>query len=92
MELIGDDRAIVLGALLWMADRLKGEQGGDARGIWTKLGKTAFEAEHKEETPAVTLETVAEIGFAHKALLKTRKEGVYKSRGYSDSFCGAEFT
>jgi hypothetical protein len=31
VDLTGDDRTIILGALLWMADKLKGNQGGQAR-------------------------------------------------------------
>jgi hypothetical protein len=46
VELTGDDRAMILGALLWMADRLQSDRGEHARGIWTKLGKMAFEADH----------------------------------------------
>ena len=45
VDLTGDDRALIYGALLWMADKLKSEDGGHARGVWTKLGKMAFEAE-----------------------------------------------
>jgi hypothetical protein len=45
VDLTGDDRAIIYGALLWMADKLKSEDGEWARGVWTGLGKTAFEVE-----------------------------------------------
>ena len=45
VELTGDDRATMYGALLWMADRLKSEQSGHARDVWTTLGKTAFKAD-----------------------------------------------
>lgn len=51
VNLIGDDRATILGALLWIADKLKSEDGEKARGVWTKLGKMAFEAESRGETP-----------------------------------------
>jgi hypothetical protein len=40
VDLIGDDRATILGALLWMADKLKSEQ---ARELWAEKGKQAFE-------------------------------------------------
>ena len=43
VELTGDDRAIILGALLWMADKLKNEQGEHARALWTAKGKQAFD-------------------------------------------------
>jgi hypothetical protein len=45
VDLSGDDRAMIFGALLWMADRLKGEQGEHARALWTAKGKQAFEAD-----------------------------------------------
>ncbi|WP_316213470.1 MULTISPECIES: conjugal transfer protein TraD [unclassified Bradyrhizobium] len=44
VNLTGDDRAAIYGALLWMADKLRTEQGEHARRVWTKLGKIAFEA------------------------------------------------
>lgn len=44
-DLTGDDRAIIYGALLWMADKLQGEEGEHARGVWTKLGKMGFGAD-----------------------------------------------
>ena len=39
VDLTGDDRAIILGALLWMADRLKSNQGERARALWAAKGK-----------------------------------------------------
>jgi hypothetical protein len=45
VDLIGDDRATILGALLWMADKLKSEQAEHARKLWTATGEQAFEAE-----------------------------------------------
>jgi Conjugal transfer protein TraD len=50
VDLTGDDRAIILGALLWMADKLKSEQREQARSLWAARGKHAFElgpATHK---------------------------------------------
>ena len=44
MDLTGDDRAIILGALLWMADKLKSNQGEQVRALWAAKGKQAFEA------------------------------------------------
>lgn len=49
VDLTGDERAIIYGALLWMADKLQGEEGEHARGVWTKLGKMAFEADMPPE-------------------------------------------
>lgn len=43
VDLTGDDRAMIYGAMIWMAEKLKSEDGANARGVWTKLGKTAFE-------------------------------------------------
>jgi hypothetical protein len=34
VDLTGDDRAIILGALLWMADKLKSNQAEQARALW----------------------------------------------------------
>ncbi|MGJ4896680.1 MULTISPECIES: conjugal transfer protein TraD [unclassified Bradyrhizobium] len=45
VDLTGDDRATVLGALLWMADKLRGSHGERARALWAAKGKQAFEAD-----------------------------------------------
>lgn len=45
VELTGDDRATIYGALLWMADKLQSDQGEHARELWVAKGKQAFEAE-----------------------------------------------
>ncbi len=45
VDLTGDDRAMIYGALLWIADKLNSEDGERARDTWTKLGKMAFEME-----------------------------------------------
>ena len=45
VDLTGDDRAIILGALLWMADKLQSDQGERARELWAAMGKQAFEAD-----------------------------------------------
>jgi hypothetical protein len=45
VELTGDDRAIILGALLWMADRLQSDQGARARELWAAKGKQALKAD-----------------------------------------------
>jgi hypothetical protein len=42
VDLTGDDRAIIFGALLWMADKLQSDQGEHARALWTKKGKQVF--------------------------------------------------
>ena len=45
VNITGDDRATILGALLWMADKLKSNQGEQARALWAAKGKQAFEAD-----------------------------------------------
>src|SRR4051812_45095657 len=42
VELTGDDRAIILGALLWMADKLQSDQGEHSRKLWAAKGVQAF--------------------------------------------------
>lgn len=34
---------MIYGAMIWTAEKLKSEGGQHARGVWTKLGKMAFE-------------------------------------------------
>ena len=45
VDLTGDDRATIFGALLWMADKLKSDQGERARALWAAKGKQAFDME-----------------------------------------------
>jgi hypothetical protein len=45
VDLTGDDRTIIYGALLWMADKLRSGQGEQARVLWAAKGKQAFEAD-----------------------------------------------
>ena len=47
VELTGDDRATILGALLWIADKLQSDQGEHARELWAAKGKQAFEANNR---------------------------------------------
>ena len=42
VDMTGDDRATILGALLWMADKLRSDQGEQARKLWAEKGKQAF--------------------------------------------------
>ncbi|MGJ4925647.1 conjugal transfer protein TraD [Bradyrhizobium sp. HKCCYLS2038] len=44
VDLTGDDRAMIYGALLWMAAKLLSGQAEEARALWTAKGKQAFEA------------------------------------------------
>lgn len=41
--LTGDDRAMIYGAMLWMADKLNSGDGQRARELWAGKGKEAFE-------------------------------------------------
>jgi len=45
VNLTGDDRATILGALLWSADKLQSDQGKRARALWAAMGRQAFEAD-----------------------------------------------
>jgi Conjugal transfer protein TraD len=45
VNLTGDDRATMLGALLWIADKLQSDQGERARALWSAKGKQALEAD-----------------------------------------------
>ncbi len=40
--LVGADRAVIYGAPLWMADKLKSNQGAHACNSWAARGKQAF--------------------------------------------------
>ena len=55
-DLTGDDRAIILGALLWMADKLQSDQGQQARALWAAKGKEAFTVKQATDAPTVSQE------------------------------------
>jgi hypothetical protein len=55
-DLTGDDRAIILGALLWMADKLKSDQGEQARALWAAKGREAFAVERATDAPTISQE------------------------------------
>ena len=44
VDLTNDDRVMIYGALLWMADKLDSDNGERARELWAGKGKAAFEA------------------------------------------------
>jgi hypothetical protein len=44
VDLTSDDRAMIYGALLWMAEKLQSGQGEQARALWTARGRKAFGA------------------------------------------------
>jgi hypothetical protein len=54
VDLTGDDRATIYGALLWVAEKLKGDQSEHARGVWTAKGKQAFGADRESEKNTVS--------------------------------------
>ena len=43
VDLTSDDRTTIFGALLWMADKLKSDQGEHARALWDAKGQQAFD-------------------------------------------------
>ena len=45
VNLTGDDRATIFGALLWIADKLQSNQGEQVRALWSTKGKQAFKAD-----------------------------------------------
>ncbi|HCL4035391.1 conjugal transfer protein TraD [Pseudomonas aeruginosa] len=45
VDLTGDDRAMIYGAMIWMADKLNSEDGERARELWAEKGREAFEME-----------------------------------------------
>jgi hypothetical protein len=57
VDLTGDDRAIILGALLWMADKLKSNEGERARALWAAKGKEGFAVERATDAPILSQET-----------------------------------
>ena len=56
VDLTDDDRAIILGALLWMADKLKSNQAEQARALWAAKGKEAFALERAIDAPTISQE------------------------------------
>lgn len=45
VDLADDNRAMFYGAFLWMADKLRSDDGAHAAALWQRRGKRAFEAE-----------------------------------------------
>lgn len=58
VDLTDDDRTMIYGAMLWMADRLRSRDGEGARKVWAKKGRAAFDVEQTErkEVAPVTSE------------------------------------
>jgi hypothetical protein len=51
VDLTGDDRTLIYGALLWIAEKLRSDQGEHAREVWAGKGKQAFEVESEGSAP-----------------------------------------
>jgi hypothetical protein len=49
VDLTGDDRAMIYGAMIWMAEKLNSEDGEHARELGRK-GKEAFEGTSADDT------------------------------------------
>ncbi|GLQ77303.1 conjugal transfer trad family protein [Mesorhizobium huakuii] len=49
VELTNDDRAIIHGALLWIADKLQSDDAEHARNLWVVKGRQAFDAERRKQ-------------------------------------------
>lgn len=47
VDLTGDDRTMIFGAMLWMAKKLKSKDGERVRELWAGKGKATFEAERQ---------------------------------------------
>ena len=45
VDLTGDDRTIIYGALLWAADKLQSDDREKALALWAAKGKQAFDAD-----------------------------------------------
>lgn len=52
VDITEDDRALIYGALLWMADKLQSDQGDHAREVWTEKGNRAFRDDQEGEVPS----------------------------------------
>lgn len=49
VELTADDRAIIYGALLWIAAKLQSHEGEHARDLWAAKGRQGFDSERHGE-------------------------------------------
>lgn len=61
VDLTGDDRAIILGALISIADKLKSDGAERAKTLWTGKGKEAFvkeQAAHEQDGEGRCVDTL----------------------------------
>ena len=57
VDLTGDDRATIFGALLWMADKLQSDQGEQARALWAQRERRHSPVERAIDAPTISQET-----------------------------------
>ncbi len=48
VELTNDDRAVLLGGMMALADMLSGEGGAQLQELWRRRGRRAFDAEKQD--------------------------------------------
>lgn len=53
VDLTGDDRAMIYGAMLWMADKLQSDDREKALVLWAARGELAFGTECANTNPTV---------------------------------------
>ncbi|PZR78954.1 MAG: conjugal transfer protein TraD [Stutzerimonas stutzeri] len=58
VDLADDDRATLYGALLTIADRLRGDERANALALWKRKGKRAFEAEQQSAYRGTSIVTL----------------------------------
>ena len=51
VDLTDDNRAMLYGALLWMADKLRSDDGAHAAALWRKRGARAFDSDAAAALP-----------------------------------------
>lgn len=54
VELTGDDRAVIYGGLLAVADRLVGDDREQALSLWERRGRRAFNLQGLDSSPFAT--------------------------------------
>jgi hypothetical protein len=51
VDLTDDNRAMLYGAFIWMADKLRSDNGAHAAALWRKRGARAFESDAAAAAP-----------------------------------------
>jgi len=57
VDLTNDDRATILGALIWMEDKLRSDGRDKALTLWARRGKAAFATGGNEPAQTIPLNT-----------------------------------